>query len=105
MNTRCRCEGTASNAAPITKGEPSSPKLIRRCLDLVGWMVPGTILALLPKCPVCLAAYVAIWTGVGLSVPTATYLRMLLVLLCLVSLSYLATRRVLHRIPAFSRRE
>jgi hypothetical protein len=52
------------------------------------------MLALLPKCPACLAAYVAIGTGVGLSLSTATPLRLLLVLLCVAVLSYLAARRL-----------
>jgi len=62
--------------------------------DAARWILPGALLAVLPKCPACLAVYIAMGTGIGISVSTATYLRMALIVLCLASLAYLTAKLV-----------
>jgi hypothetical protein len=74
--------------------ESQPPGFARRCLGTAGWMAPAAILALVPKCPACLAMYIALGTGIGLSMSTAFYLRLLLIILCVAVLLYLATGRL-----------
>jgi hypothetical protein len=66
----------------------------RRGVEAVEWAVPGAILAVLPKCPICIAMYVALATGVGVSVSAATYLRTGTIVVCAASLLFLAVRTV-----------
>jgi len=100
MNKYRCCEIAVSNSrseafVAQSRGRRSQPhrlSLAWRCLDAAGCLVPGAILALMPKCPMCLAAYVAVWTGVGFSLPTAANLRLSLLILCLATLLCLAVR-------------
>jgi hypothetical protein len=101
MSTRC-CEVTVNGAGReragtrTMDGDRRLPKFARRCSEIAGWIVPSATLALLPKCPVCVATYAVIGTGVGLSVSTVTFLRTLLVILCVLLLTYLVAKRGWH---------
>jgi hypothetical protein len=71
----------------------SGGSVARRAVGLLGWIVPGAIIALIPKCPMCLAAYIALWTGIGISVAAAANLRVLLMIACVISLVFVVTRQ------------
>ena len=63
-----------------------------RSIGSRGWLGPTAILAMLPKCPACLAAYIALATGVGLSADVAARLRAVLIAVSVASLVFVAWR-------------
>ena len=59
------------------------------------WIVPGALLALMPKCPMCLAAYVALGTGLTMSYSSAHILMRALTALCIGTLALCLVRLVI----------
>src|SRR5438874_200811 len=61
--------------------------------EMASWILPSATLIFLPKCPACMAMYVALFSGVGISVASASHLRTSLLILCVTALLCLALRR------------
>ncbi len=99
MSSFCCCAAISNRkeriaaGARMAKDSPRPSTGARRVLDVAGWVLPGGVLALLPKCPLCLAAYFAVGSGIAISVSAATYLRIGMILLCVGALAYLAVNR------------
>jgi hypothetical protein len=91
-NTQCCCN---NNTKPLQAVEQKRgrKKTERRFIDFIKMVIPAVIFIIIPKCPVCLAGYIALGTGIGLSITTATYLRIGLIVVCILSLAYFVTKR------------
>jgi hypothetical protein len=79
---------------------------VRRTRGAAAFALPSIALALVPKCPMCIAAWLALGGGFGISFTTAAHLRTALVCLCW-SVLVLLTVRVVMRFrsrPSFSTR-
>jgi hypothetical protein len=94
----CPCRRVAASppaaAAPIASGRAGESQVTRRTRGAAAWALPSVALALVPKCPMCVAAYLAIGGGLGVSFTTAAHLRTALVWLCWSTLALLAVRLV-----------
>lgn len=85
----CKDDKTQQTLAEPKKHVRGYADSIKLALSVIGFTI-------IPKCPVCLAGYVALGTGIGLSLATATYLRMLLIVLCILFMAYFIVKYVLR---------
>jgi len=77
-------------------GDQKTPTWARRVGAIFAWVLPSAILVLVPKCPACLAAPLTLWTGLGISLSTATYSRWALLLVSASALLFLLGKRLHH---------
>src|SRR6516164_8082051 len=82
------------NTKPCCPNAPRFASHVRRGIEFAGWIIPSATFVLLPKCPVCVAMYVALFSGVGISVAKAARLREALLVLCVAALLGLALKRL-----------
>jgi len=68
----------------------------RRSREAAGWTLPAVGLLLLPKCPMCVAAWLALAGWTGASFAAASRLRETVLWLCAGALAWMAVRLVLQ---------
>ncbi len=76
---------------------PHPPSLPRRWARATGWVLPSAVMVLMPKCPMCVVAYVAIVTGAGISVSAAAELRVGGLVVCVMVLAWVAAKALFRR--------
>jgi hypothetical protein len=81
-----------------TAGGPSR-RLARRLSRRGASILPGAVVLFLPKCPLCLAAWLTAVTGVGISAAAAAYLRGAIVVVLALAAAKIVRRRAFQRSP------
>ena len=66
--------------------------------EVAKWLLPGIALALLPKCPVCVVAYVALGTGLVMAPASANLLLRAVTAICVGALTFCLLRRMLKHL-------
>lgn len=82
--------------APCCGGEGPSCRLARRRAGAAASILPGAVLLLLPKCPLCFAAWLTVVTGVGVSAAAVARARELGVVFWVAAVA-LAAAQVIRR--------
>src|SRR5690242_21077767 len=83
--------------AQCCAGGGPSRRLARRLYGAAAAILPGAVLVLLPKCPLCLAAWLTVATGVGFSAAGAAWVRAMLVMFWIAAVALAAAPVIRHR--------
>jgi len=105
MQLLLRCCADEAQWAKLRESQRANPKMptwLRRVREILAWFLPGAALVLIPKCPACITTYIALWSGIGLSLSEATYLRWGLLIICASSLLFLMVERLNRMVAIFS---
>jgi hypothetical protein len=95
MPTHSCCQQNSSSPAnPSPAASPTDASLFHRSKAVAKWLGPTTLLVLMPKCPACLAAYIALGTGIGISMRFAAGMRWMLLGISIAILAYLVIPRL-----------
>jgi hypothetical protein len=92
-----RCNTPTQSAAPVESAAPENNQpdgFFKRTGRYLKPLLPAFLLAIIPKCPFCLAAYVALGTGIGLSVTSARFLHISLLCAGVIPLSLFAAKHI-----------
>lgn len=92
-NMQCHCN-THTRPLKTDENKEGKKKTGRRSKDYIKMAVSAFVFVLIPKCPVCLAGYIALGTGLGISLTTATYIRFGLIIACALSLVYFVFKQI-----------
>jgi hypothetical protein len=82
--------------APCCKMESVPNGLVRRLSKITGTLLPGAVLVFLPKCPLCLAAWLTLATGFSLSATAASWVRPIISILWATGLLAIFLRRAMN---------
>ena len=103
MTTDTCCRALRRELTPATRSGRS-----KGLADGIAAILSGVALMLMPKCPACLAAYLALGTGIGLSISSADGIRIALIATftaLLVFSTARAFRRLWSHSPRLARRD
>lgn len=94
---------STNHASDTDRASPPPPKSsyrpwTSRARATLAWALPITTLTLIPKCPACLAAYVLLFTGIGVSLPAASAMRSALIAICVLTMAALLVRAAITRL-------